>query len=242
MGSLVSGLCELLVGYFSVSPSSGLLDVASTLIGMYGMVDEHYHTVLLVFQRFTTSTLQLLQNNLRDYPDILQSFMQLVSRGLKSNPKLVFDGESHHVSIFQCGLAVLDVQESHTVRAACTFFSTFITVCDSQEAAKNTLSEYGPYLVSQVVKGIAGGVPRQCTDYMAEILFALNRHNVTLLSRWMQDVMQVEGFPSSLVTLSHKQQFTSAVLRARAHRRRVKDSVKEFSLQCRGLYGTVYAS
>lgn len=242
MGSLVSGLCELLVGYFSVLPSSGLLDVASTLIGMYGMVDEHYHTVLLVFQRITTSTLQLLQNNLRDYPDILQSFMQFVSRGLKSNPKLLFDGESHHVSIFQCGLAVLDVQESHTVRAACTFFSTFITACDSQEAAKNTLSEYGPYLVSQVVKGIAGGVPRQCTDYMAEILFALNRHNVTLLSRWMQDVMQVEGFPSSLVTLSHKQQFTSAVLRARAHRRRVKDSVKEFSLQCRGLYGTVYAS
>jgi len=242
MGSLVSGLCELLVGYFSVLPSSGLLDVASTLTGMYGMVDEHYHTVLLVFQRITTSTLQLLQNNLRDYPDILQSFMQFVSRGLKSNPKLLFDGESHHVSIFQCGLAVLDVQESHTVRAACTFFSTFITACDSQEAAKNTLSEYGPYLVSQVVKGIAGGVPRQCTDYMAEILFALNRHNVTLLSRWMQDVMQVEGFPSSLVTLSHKQQFTSAVLRARAHRRRVKDSVKEFSLQCRGLYGTVYAS
>ena len=36
------------------------------------------------------------------------------------------------------------------------------------------------------VQGIAGGVPRQCTDYMAEILFALNRHNVTLLSRWMQ--------------------------------------------------------
>ena len=31
MGSLVSGLCELLVGYFSVLPSSGLLDVASTV-------------------------------------------------------------------------------------------------------------------------------------------------------------------------------------------------------------------
>ncbi|KAL9951487.1 hypothetical protein ACROYT_G044156 [Oculina patagonica] len=242
MGSLVSGLSELLVGYFSVSPSSGLLDVASTLIGMYGMVDEHYHTVLLVFQRITTSTLQLLQNNLREFPDILQSFMQFVSRGLKSNPKLVFHGESHHVSIFQCGLAVLDVQESHTVRAACTFFSTFITACESQETAKNTLSEYGSYLVSQVIKGIAGGVPRQCTDYMAEILFALNRHNVTLLSRWMQEVMQVEGFPSSLVTLSQKEQFTSAVLRERAHRRRVKDSVKEFSLLCRGLYGTAYAS
>ena len=31
MGSLVSELCELLVGYYSVSPSSGLIDVASTV-------------------------------------------------------------------------------------------------------------------------------------------------------------------------------------------------------------------
>ena len=31
MGSLVSGLSELVVGYFSVSPSSGLLDSASTV-------------------------------------------------------------------------------------------------------------------------------------------------------------------------------------------------------------------
>lgn len=146
------------------------------------------------------------------------------------------------MNIFQCGLAALDVQESHTVRAACTFFSTFITACENEETAKRTLQEYGSYLVSQVIRGIAGGVPRQCTDYMAEILFALNRHNVTMLSRWMQEVMEVEGFPSNLVTVSQKEQFSSAVLRERAHRRRVKESVTQFSLLCRGLYGTAYAS
>ncbi|CAH3115700.1 unnamed protein product [Pocillopora meandrina] len=242
MGGLVSGLSELVVGYFSVSPTSGILDIASTLIGMYGMVDEHYRTILLVFQRITTTTLQLLQSNLRDFPDILQSFMQFVCRGLKANPKLVFEGDGYHVNIFQCGLAALDVQESHTVRAACTFFSTFITACENEETAKRTLQEYGSYLVSQVIRGIAGGVPRQCTDYMAEILFALNRHNVTMLSRWMQEVMKVEGFPSNLVTVSQKEQFSSAVLRDRAHRRRVKESVTQFSLLCRGLYGTAYAS
>ncbi|RMX44834.1 hypothetical protein pdam_00009291 [Pocillopora damicornis] len=242
MGGLVSGLSELVVGYFSVSPTSGILDLASTLIGMYGMVDEHYRTILLVFQRITTTTLQLLQSNLRDFPDILQSFMQFVCRGLKANTKLVFEGDGYHVNIFQCGLAALDVQESHTVRAACTFFSTFITACENEETAKRTLQEYGSYLVSQVIRGIAGGVPRQCTDYMAEILFALNRHNVTMLSRWMQEVMEVEGFPSNLVTVSQKEQFSSAVLRERAHRRRVKESVTQFSLLCRGLYGTAYAS
>lgn len=241
MGTLVSALSELVVGYFTVSPRSGILDVTATLVGMYGMLDEHYQTILLVFQKITASSLQLLQRNLREYPDILQSFMQFVNRALKSNAKLVFEGDSCR-NIFQCGLAILDVQESQSVRAACSFFSTFIATCESQEKAKKTLLEYGSYLVSQVIKGIGGGVPRQCTDYMAEILLALNSLDVSQLSRWMQDIMQVEGFPSKLVTLTQKQQFTSAVLRDRAHRRRVKDSVKEFSLLCRGLYGTAYAS
>ena len=50
------------------------------------------------------------------------------------------------------------------------------------------------YYISYVfVQGIAGGVPRQCTDYMAEILFALNRYNVTLLSRWMQVRVEILG-------------------------------------------------
>lgn len=31
MGGLVSGLSELVVGYFSVSPTSGILDLASTV-------------------------------------------------------------------------------------------------------------------------------------------------------------------------------------------------------------------
>ncbi|XP_015761531.1 PREDICTED: importin-13-like [Acropora digitifera] len=240
--ALVSSLAELIVGYYNASPSSELLDSASTLVGMYGMVDEHKQTMLFVFQKMTSSTLQLLQHNFREHPDILQSFLQFANRSLKSNPKLVFEPDNRHVNIFQCGLATLDVQESHTVRAACSFFSTFIIASENQETAKNTLSEYGPYLVSQVVKGIAGGVPRQCIDHMAEILFALNRHDISLLSRWMQDVMQVEGFPSSLVSLTQKQDFVKAVLKERAHRRRVRDSVKEFSLLCRGLYGTAYVS
>ncbi|KAK2556661.1 Importin-13 [Acropora cervicornis] len=209
--SLVSSLAELIVGYYNASPSSELLDSASTLVGMYGMVDEHKQTMLFVFQKMTSSTLQLLQHNFREHPDILQSFLQFANRSLKSNPKLVFEPDNRHVNIFQCGLATLDVQESHTVRAACSFFSTFITASENQETAKNTLSEYGPYLVSQV--GIAGGVPRQCIDHMAEILFALNRHDISLLSRWMQDVMQVEGFPSSLVSLTQKQDFVKAVLK-----------------------------
>lgn len=33
------------------------------LVGMYGMLDEHYQTILLVFQKITASSLQLLQSS-----------------------------------------------------------------------------------------------------------------------------------------------------------------------------------
>ena len=53
MGSLVSGLCELLIGYFSVSPSSGLLDVASTVGRIFNTVNSgknlQFSKVVLVF-------------------------------------------------------------------------------------------------------------------------------------------------------------------------------------------------
>ena len=42
-----------------------------------------------------------------------------------------------------------------------------------------------------VFQGIAGGVPRQCTDYMAEVLFALNNRDVSLLSLWLQVIAMV---------------------------------------------------
>lgn len=60
--------------------------------------------------------------------------------------------------------------------------STLNTVSLNVESDMNYLS----FCLFLTYQGIGGGVPRQCTDYMAEILFALNRHDVTSLSRWMQ--------------------------------------------------------
>ena len=38
------------------------------LVGMYGMLDEHYQTILLVFQKITASSLQLLQSSKSFFP------------------------------------------------------------------------------------------------------------------------------------------------------------------------------
>ncbi|XP_078658165.1 importin-13-like [Branchiostoma floridae x Branchiostoma belcheri] len=54
--------------------------------------------------------------------------------------------------------------------------------------------------------------------------------------------MKVEGFPSGLVTAQQKEQFARNVLKERVNKRKMKETVKEFSLLCRGLYGTEYAA
>ena len=38
------------------------------LVGMYGMLEEHYQTILLVFQKITASSLQLLQRSKLFFP------------------------------------------------------------------------------------------------------------------------------------------------------------------------------
>ena len=48
------------------------------------MVDEHYHTVLLVFQRITASTLHLLQNSKYTYVPYSKLQLSRASRNLYS--------------------------------------------------------------------------------------------------------------------------------------------------------------
>lgn len=51
-----------------------------------------------------------------------------VLQGLKSNPKLLFDGESHHVSIFQCGKELSENISSHHHNLLCELHLLFSLV------------------------------------------------------------------------------------------------------------------
>ncbi|EDO48216.1 predicted protein [Nematostella vectensis] len=242
MDELVAIVGEIFVLFFTDSSSPALLDSAAMFVGMYGCEEKHFGTVAEVFQKLISHSLCLLQTSVRDHGDILQNFMQLVMRGLKANAKMVFNCEDMAIQIVQCGLTAIELPETYAVRAACRFWVEFVNTCEASDFTRRTLDAYGQHLVDRVIKGIGGGVPRPCAELLAEILVALNKHCKDSIARWMQPFIAVEGFPSTLVNTQQKQNFYSSVMRGHSNKKRVKDAVKEFSLLCRGLYGTEYAA
>lgn len=242
MGSLVQSIAQLLIEFHTKIPRSCLLDTAVLVLGMYAKESQHQKVIFTFFEKMALVTLDLLQKDFYNNPDIIQSFMHFLSRALRSNPYIVFGTDKLHNSCFQCGLTALNRPESHTVKACCGFFVAYIRCCESQEKARETLATCGQHLVNQILQGVGGRVPRQHMDSLADILMALNANCVTLLSKWLQDLLRIEDFPSKLVTLKQKQQFTSSLLRERVHKRRLKEVVKEFSMMCRGMHGTAYAA
>eukprot|EP00058_Branchiostoma_floridae_P005928 XP_002591416.1 hypothetical protein BRAFLDRAFT_119258 [Branchiostoma floridae] len=55
------------------------------------------------------------------------------------------------------------------------------------------------------------------------------------------NVLKLEGFPSQLDNAQQKEQFARNVLQERVNKRKMKETVKDFSLLCRGLYGTDFS-
>lgn len=66
-------------------------------------------------------------------------------------------------------------------------------------------------------QGIGGQASRSLMDHFAEILFALNKHCFSLLSVWIKEAMQQDGFPSARVTAEQKENFSQQILRFACH-------------------------
>lgn len=66
-------------------------------------------------------------------------------------------------------------------------------------------------------QGIGGQASRSLMDHFAEILFALNKHCFSLLSVWIKEAMQQDGFPSARVTPEQKENFSQQILRFVCH-------------------------
>lgn len=66
-------------------------------------------------------------------------------------------------------------------------------------------------------QGIGGQASRSLMDHFAEILFALNKHCFSLLSIWIKEAMQQDGFPSARITPEQKENFSQQILRFVCH-------------------------
>ncbi|XP_023214869.1 importin-13-like [Centruroides sculpturatus] len=139
-------------------------------------------------------------------------------------------------------IVALCLPEKPTVKAASSFIAEFINRSREVSAMLNVVNNHGEFLVGQVLKVIGGEAPRSMVEHMPDILMALNKKYFDNLCRWMSTFLQQQDFPSQHVSPVQKEHFTRMVLRERSNKRKLKETVSEFSLICRGLIGSEYAA
>ena len=66
-------------------------------------------------------------------------------------------------------------------------------------------------------QAIGGGSSRSLMEQFAEVLFNLNKHCFPLLTVWLKEALQAQGFPSTRVTTEQKDTFTQQILRYYTH-------------------------
>ncbi|XP_043941377.1 importin-13 [Protopterus annectens] len=239
---MVPQLCEMLGQMYSTIPQASAIDLTRQMVHIFANEPTHFPPIKALFLLVTSVTLNLFHQGPRDHPDIVDSFMQLLTQALRRKPDLFLSESLDMKAIFHCGILSLKFPEAPTVKACCMFFAELLQRCGDIAPAGQVVHEEGRLLLQTVLEGIGGQASRLLMDQFADILFVLNKHCFSYLSIWIKEVMQQQGFPSSRVTQEQKNTFAQQILRVRVNKRRVKEMVKEFTLICRGLHGTEYAA
>lgn len=120
------------------------------------------------------------------------------------------------------------------MKSAGSFLVSFIT--QSRETAQaNVVQVYGESLVLRILINLGGATPRSATDVLSDIILSLNKKYCDNLARWLQTLLAQDGFPSPRLTSQEKENFIKLVLKEKANKRKLTDSVMEFTSICRGI-------
>ncbi|XP_076151411.1 importin-13 isoform X2 [Alosa pseudoharengus] len=239
--SEVVELSELVGQMYGAVPQAAALDLTRQLVHIFSGEKEHFGPVKTLLELLTSITLSIFQREPRDHPDIVDSFMQLHAQVLKRKAELYLSETLDIKALFYCGILSFKFPEKPTVKSTCLFFTELVPHCEDIPAVGEVLQEDGKLLLQSLLEGVGGQAPRSLMEYFAEVLLCLNCHCHSPMSVWLQEVMLIPNFPSARVSMEQKQTFSQQILREQTNKRRIREIVRDFSQQCRGLHGTEYA-
>lgn len=169
--------------------------------------------------------------------DITQALFSSLHKLTKKKPHYIDSIHDILPQLIDLGYECMKLWESNAARAACWWIVVLI------EKRPQTIQYRAPDIVVVALRCIGGAVPRHQVEPLAEILLVMNRAqwDNADLAIWLRQALQPEGFPTIFATNEYKQKFITAVLKEKSNKRRLFESVQEFSLVCRGMITTEYA-
>lgn len=243
-GLLSKDVAEMLVQMYQVNPSPAILDLSKQLIIMHHEDSQLSPVVVTLLGSLSTITLELFTKGPQNYTDVIEAFMNLLSQVLKKS-KAILTTEQCVVqmkSLFHSALQALSLPEHQTVKATCSFLGEFLSAGETTPVIKALVQEEGSLLLDKILRAVGGESARGLVENLSDIFLMLNKHYPENMPLWMNQLLKQEGYPSPKVTKADKDIFIKAVLREKINKRKIREVSKEFSLKCRGMFGTEYAA
>ncbi|CAG9785207.1 unnamed protein product [Diatraea saccharalis] len=171
-------------------------------------------------------------------PDLAEALFSLLHALTKKKPQHLDWIEDLLPELVDLGCNCVRMWEACAARAACGWLSSLAG------AAPRALQHSAPALTAAALRCIGGATPRNHIEPLAELLLALNRAqwaDGAGLADWLRHALTAQHFPTHHATVDSKRKFIAAVIKEKSSKKRLLETVQEFSLVCRGLIGTEYA-
>ncbi|XP_061192504.1 importin-13-like [Saccostrea echinata] len=241
---LSKDVAEMLVQMYQVNPSPAILDLAKQLIIMHHEDPQLNTVVTALLGNICTVTLELFTKGPQDYTDVIEAFMNLLSQVLKKSKSVLTTEQCvlQISSLFHSALQALSLPEHQTVKATCSFLAKFLSAGETTPVIKALVQEEGSLLLDKILRAVGGEAARGLVENLSDVFLMINKHYPENMPVWMNQLMKQEGYPSPKVSQEDKEVFIKGILREKINKRKIREVSKEFSLKCRGLFGTEYAA
>ncbi|KAB0794665.1 hypothetical protein PPYR_11504 [Photinus pyralis] len=237
--TLLPSILELLVSTYSLAPQASILLLSKTILVMFGIDEDVICLLHQLLYELIRQTLEMCaelncHNQLSEKGDVVESFFSMLTHVSKRNSRLIFNSNLDCVAMFQCAVLCLGLPEVQTLKACTAFLVNFISLSRENDQA-HVIQKCGDGLVNRILINLGGTVPRSAADILSDILLILNKKYCDNLCRWLNIQLAQDGFPTPLITSNQKENFIKLVLREKANKRKLSESVTEFTLLCRGI-------
>lgn len=244
MRPLTQEVLTLALACYRTAPQPAALDLAKQFFIMYGREEGMVEPLRSLLAELTSITLATIQASASpsDQADLIDCFYSMLGQVLKKQPGLFLHPNLATAPLLGTAISCLSMPEQHPVKSVASFLTQLITVSREVEPLVPLVNTHGEQLFMAVIKCVGGAASRSYIDYFTDILLAINKKYFDNLCRYMNTMVSTPNFPTELCSREAKEQFARAVLKERANKRKLQETVREFSLLARGLLGSEYAA
>ncbi|XP_028161077.1 importin-13 isoform X3 [Ostrinia furnacalis] len=233
--AVIGDIAQLTITSFNTQPCPTGLDVVKLITMIHG---REWADAGRLLHACVGAAARAVLREPSAAPELAEALFALLHTLTKKRPQCMDWLEDLLPDLVELACECVRMWEARAARAACGW----LAVLALQRPA--ALQPRAPALTAAALRCIGGATPRNHIEPLAELLLALNRAPWALggdLGGWLRAALAGDGFPTHHATPASKTAFIANVVKEKCSKRRLLETVQEFSLVCRGLIGTEYA-